>query len=169
MTRLNENGRASTRTDPGGDPLIDAVTRVRDLGPNPKLRLIRLEVAQAYGLTPADLFPDDRNRGPLSARTTIVILAALCTRRSLTEIGRLIKRDHTTVCHALRKRCGITVDTVRTAFLNEAPDRDAGLESIEMWRRSRAHGRSHTSSRLRRDSGRGEHHLPALLAPSPDA
>jgi hypothetical protein len=42
-----------------------------------------------------------------------MILAVLCTRtrRSLAEIGRLLNREYTTVCHALRKRCGITVDT----------------------------------------------------------
>jgi hypothetical protein len=49
--------------------------------------------------------------GPLLARTTIMILAVLCTRRSLAEIGPLLNRDYTTVCHALCKRCGITVDT----------------------------------------------------------
>lgn len=136
MTSPNGNSTASVTTAPGRDPLIDAVTRVRDLGTNPKLRLIRLKVAQAYGFTPDDLIPDDRNRGPLSARTTIMILAALCTRRSMADIGRLLNRDHTTVCHALRKRVGITVDTVRTAFLNEAPDRGEELESIEIWRRS---------------------------------
>jgi Bacterial dnaA protein helix-turn-helix len=169
MTSPNENSTASITTVHGRDPLIEAVTRVRDLGANPKLRLIRLKVAQAYGFTPAELIPDDRNRGPLSARTTIMILAALCTRRSMADIGRLLNRDHTTVCHALRKRVGITVDTVRTAFLNEAPDRGEELESIEMWRRSRARGRSRISSQVRRDRARAEHHPPALLAQSPNA
>jgi Bacterial dnaA protein helix-turn-helix len=169
MTSPNEDSTASITTAHGRDPLIEAVTQVRDLGANPKLRLIRLKVAQAYGFTPAELIPDDRNRGPLSARTTIMILAFLCTRRPLADIGRLLKRDHTTVYHAVRKRCGITVDSVRTAFLNEAPDRGAELESIETWRRARARGRSCTSSRVRRDRGRGERHPPDLLAPSPDA
>jgi hypothetical protein len=87
----------------------------------------------------------------------------------MADIGRLLNRDHTTVYHALHKRVGITVDTVRTAFLNEAPDRGEELESIEMWRRSRARGRSRTSSQVRRDRARGEHHPPALLAQSPNA
>ena len=134
MTCLTEVSKASPRTPPTSDPLMDAVTRVRNLGANPQLPRIRLVVALAFGFTPAELVPDDRHRGPVSARTTIMILAALCTRRSMGQIGRLLKRDHTTVIHALSKRgnYGITVDTVRSAFLNEAPDRVEEVASIEM-------------------------------------
>jgi len=151
MTCLTQLSNASPRMPPTGDPLIDAVRRVRDLGANPQLAQIRLVVALAYGFTPTELVPDDRHRDPVSARTTIMILAALCTRRSTGQIGQLLKRDHSTVIHALRKRgnCGITVDTVRTAFLNEAPDRVEEVASIEMWRRLRARGPDCAGSRAR--------------------
>jgi hypothetical protein len=169
MTCLTEVSKASPRTPASGDPLINAVTRVRNLGANPQLPQIRLVVALAYGFAPAELVPDDRHRGPVSARTTIMILAALCTRRSMGQIGRLLKRDHTTVIHALSKRgnYGITVDTVRTAFLNEAPDRVEEVASIEMWRRLRARGPDYGGSRARYRPGGNparEHHTHPPLA-----
>jgi hypothetical protein len=58
---LTESSRTLPRTRPSGDPLVDAVTRVRDLGANPRLRQTRLIVALAYGFTPAELVRYDRH------------------------------------------------------------------------------------------------------------
>jgi Bacterial dnaA protein helix-turn-helix len=154
MKRRTKLSRPSPRTSPSGDSLVDAVTRVRDLGANPKLPQIRLVVARASGFTPAELVPDDRHRSPASARTTIMILATIWARCSMGQIGQLLKRHHTTVFHALRKRdnCGLIVDTVRNAFLNEAPNRVDEITAIEIWRRLRPLGHDHCSRHIS-DSG----------------
>jgi len=59
-------------------------------------------VADESGHTRDDLVSDRRQRSLVIARQLAMVLASTNTRSSLSEIGRRLRRDHTTVIHGIR-------------------------------------------------------------------
>lgn len=82
----------------------------RDLeSDNPPARAVIADVARRRGFTAADIVGPSRNRKVIEARfDAIADVYRRCRidgrELSLSELGRLFRRDHTTMIHALRKR-----------------------------------------------------------------
>lgn len=60
-------------------------------------------VAADHGLTSADLYGRSRTRRVVAARQAAMLAVRRQTDMSLSEIGRLFDRDHTTVLHGIRR------------------------------------------------------------------
>lgn len=58
---------------------------------------ILLAVSVVYGLMPIDITGRLRTKAIAEARMMTCLIARRCTRLSLTEIGFMVERDHTTV------------------------------------------------------------------------
>jgi len=60
-------------------------------------------VAEQYNLKLSDLSSSERTSRCVEPRMIAMYLASVLTRQSSTAIGRLFNRDHSTVCHAVKK------------------------------------------------------------------
>jgi chromosomal replication initiation ATPase DnaA len=74
------------------------------------LRLIVAATATKHGVEPKDVFGHSR-RAPIARARQEVMYRARLMGKSLTEIGKLLRRDHTTIMHGIAahmKREGIS-------------------------------------------------------------
>lgn len=71
--------------------------------PAPLIEDIQSVVAARYGLTVRDIRARYRHKLLAYPRQTAMYLARQMTNRSLTEIGRVFHRHHTTVLHDIRR------------------------------------------------------------------
>jgi chromosomal replication initiator protein len=71
----------------------------------PRLTVKRIQavVSAFYGIEPREMTSDRRAREVARPRQIAMYLARETTPKSLPDIGRLFKRDHTTVMHAIRR------------------------------------------------------------------
>jgi chromosomal replication initiator protein len=69
--------------------------------PESPIRSIQRAVAEHFGVTLLDLLSDRRAAKIARPRQVAMWIVRHSTPRSLPEIGRMFKRDHTTVIHAL--------------------------------------------------------------------
>ena len=67
--------------------------------PKPKVAEVITEVAQRHGLTLADLVGPDRSHAVSRIRAEALYEARAITGASYPLIGRIARRDHTTVLH----------------------------------------------------------------------
>lgn len=80
-----------TRAHTGVSPSYQAVAEIVEA------------VAAVYQTTPADLLSSCRARSFVEARQCVYLVARRCTRLSLSELGRALNRDHTTVLVGVRR------------------------------------------------------------------
>jgi chromosomal replication initiator protein len=95
---------------------------------------IQQRVAEAFGISRAELVGASRAATPLRARQVAILLTREATDLSLPQIGRLYGgRDHTTILNSLRRvEAGLSTDTdlarqvgeLRSAIHSPGPDRD---------------------------------------------
>lgn len=85
--------RASERTFSGHE--VSLVTKVQS------------EVARLYGVTRADVIGRSRSCSATKARMVAMFVVREWTGSSYPEIGRLFRRDHTTVISACRRAAGM--------------------------------------------------------------
>jgi chromosomal replication initiation ATPase DnaA len=64
---------------------------------------IMIEVAAKHGLTPAQILGDQRPRKIAAARHEIMYRASKEALASLTVIGKVLRKDHTSVKHGIKK------------------------------------------------------------------
>jgi chromosomal replication initiation ATPase DnaA len=80
-----------------------------DLRPVPvTMRELLAEVAQAHGLSVAELKGRNRTRPVAVARQLFIARAYATGRYSLPQIGRFLKRHHTTILHGVRAHAAKT-------------------------------------------------------------
>lgn len=80
------------------------LVQMGESGVRPDARIIIREAAEKFGYSPADIIGPRRQKALLDARFAIVrIVANARPDMSLLQLGRLFKRDHTTILNALRK------------------------------------------------------------------
>lgn len=60
-------------------------------------------VCQVYNITPDDIYSQDRTQHILYARHTFNYLCRRVLGMSLTSVGRIINRDHSTIIHSVRQ------------------------------------------------------------------
>jgi hypothetical protein len=68
----------------------------------PSVAFIQSTVAAAFGSTRAELISERRTRAAVVPRHVAMLLARELTRHNLASLGRLFRRDHTTVISGLR-------------------------------------------------------------------
>lgn len=78
-------------------------TPKRDSVTSPPLSKITRIVARHFGITLKEMMSPRRYRPFVIPRQVAAYLACKHTMRSLPEIGRFMKRDHTTILHSRRK------------------------------------------------------------------
>jgi chromosomal replication initiation ATPase DnaA len=89
----------SLRERESGNIVVNAPTSSR-----PLVRDIIAQVAKRHRISPRDITGPRRNKKYIAARVEAIRIAA-DTRpdMSLTELGRIFQRDHSTIIHALNK------------------------------------------------------------------
>jgi hypothetical protein len=85
--------RGSRSDDAAGDPVLRRP---------PSVRAIIVAVAAAYGVSPLEIVAHRRGRGIILPRQLVMYLARHFTTASFPEIGRALRRDHSTVLHGVR-------------------------------------------------------------------
>lgn len=90
-------------------------------GLNPKPDLIVKEVARYYNISADKIYSSNRSKDIAQARQVAMYLVRNLTNYSLPEMGKVFKRDHTTVLHGINK-----VET----FLNTSPDMKNELDDL---------------------------------------
>lgn len=70
---------------------------------NPTIDQIKRATSEHYGVANVMLMSSNRQRKVARPRQVAMYLSRRLTTRSLPEIGRLFRRDHTTVIHAMRR------------------------------------------------------------------
>ena len=103
--RLAEDGlaRAQKRLHALLDELsLPAVER----GPHPEMRDVMRSICDEEGVPVADVLSDNRKRVVARVRQRIMCELVEADRWSLTQIGRALRRDHTTVLHGARAHAG---------------------------------------------------------------
>jgi hypothetical protein len=76
---------------------------LRQLGGSPRAKRVLLEIAQKHGITCAEILGDRRIKAVVEARQEVMReLVDRLPDWSIARIGRFMRRDHTTVLHALK-------------------------------------------------------------------
>jgi hypothetical protein len=76
---------------------------LRKLDGSPRAKRVLLEIAQKHGITCAEILGDRRIRAVVEARQEVMReLVDKLPDWSIARIGRFLRRDHTTVLHALK-------------------------------------------------------------------
>jgi hypothetical protein len=76
---------------------------LRKLDGSPRAKRVLLEIAQKHGITCAEILGDRRIRAVVEARQEVMReLVEKLPDWSIARIGRFLRRDHTTVLHALK-------------------------------------------------------------------
>lgn len=78
--------------------------------PIPSIATCIEAVSKASGVTRQDILSARRGRAVARPRQVVMWVAVRTTARTLSEIGRIMSRDHTTVIHAIR-----TIDRLRAS------------------------------------------------------
>lgn len=92
-------------------PIPQAVPDVEVIDPSTPLNMLApcsgkfllAVVALRHGISPQEIIGGKRERRYVAARTEAMCLIYQHTQWSLPQVGRFLKRDHTTVLHALQK------------------------------------------------------------------
>ena len=87
-------------------------------------------VCAAHGVSKADLFEQDKTRHKTEARQELMFRAVIRRGLTLPRAARLLKRDHTTVLHGIRRHAAEKFGTEPRASL-EAIRQAARWESIQ--------------------------------------
>jgi chromosomal replication initiator protein len=87
--------------DSARSAISELVRESPGLAPTPQL--ILQEVCSYFNLNPQMLLGNNRRADLVNARQIIMYLCRLLTDKSLHDIGKFIKRDHTTVGHGVEQ------------------------------------------------------------------
>jgi chromosomal replication initiation ATPase DnaA len=92
-------------------------------------------VCAAHGVSKADLFEQDKTRHKAEARQELMFRAVIRRGLTLPKAARLLRRDHTTVLHGIRRHAAARFGTEAKASL-EAIRQAARWQSIQFAARS---------------------------------